>query len=167
MLELNEKILKAIQEDLPQATAGELKLFIEQANADKKLLVSLQNQITEAVPLLKERQDLLNSKSTAEGIRAQAESKMKELDKKEQDLKLQEKDLQINALKEVNGNMFTIMQLFVKNPRSIEIMNNHTSENQAGYYNGQFQVQPSPVSKFEQKTTEHKQIKEDSDLHAN
>lgn len=42
MSELNQTILKAIQDNLPLATAGELKKFIEQAAVDK---LALENQL--------------------------------------------------------------------------------------------------------------------------
>lgn len=60
MTELNDKILKEIQEDLPQATAGELKKFIEEANANKQAL-ELKNQqlttLTEDLTALKKTAD--------------------------------------------------------------------------------------------------------------
>lgn len=45
MSDINEKILEAIGQSLPAATAGELKKYIEQAESDKKQLVAKNDEI--------------------------------------------------------------------------------------------------------------------------
>lgn len=124
---MNEQLLEVVRKNLPETTAGELKKFIEQAQKNEKELAAAVSLINSQEPLLSERKKLLEEKLSVDSQKAFNESMRAELEAEKTKLKLQEKDLQITALKEVNNNMYTIMQLFVKNPRSIEIMNEHRS----------------------------------------
>lgn len=122
MTELNDKILKAIQEDLPQATAGELKKFIEEANATKqqleinrKVLEDLQSQNA------KYKADEATY-ATALALRNEAETKLKNAVEKEnllqftiQQEKIVQREFVINKFEGFLNNL-------VKNPRAVELI---------------------------------------------
>lgn len=160
-MNLNDQLLELVKKNLPEATAGELKKFIEQANTNEVALLDARKAIERHEPLLKEREKLVAEKAAVESKAAANAGKQAELEAKETALKLSEKDQKIAALTEVNNNMYTIMQLFVKNPRSIEIMNHYQNESQQGYPgpNGSW-IYPTPINRSETKETEKKEVKD-------
>lgn len=158
-MEMNDQLLEVVKKNLPEATAGELKKFIEQAQKNEKELAAAVSLINSQEPLIKERSKLLEEKSSVDNQKAFNEGMRAELEAERVKLKLQEKDLQIKSLTDVNNNMYTIMQLFVKNPRSIEIMNEHRSvpvfepyQGGGGHHTTKSEMRNSETEKKEEKT---------------
>lgn len=136
MENLNEKLLAVVRQNLPEQVAKEMKEFIEAAEVNAKALKETQGLLNLQAPLLLERTKLINEKNAVEAKESANLLKERELNQKELALQLKEKELQINALTEIKNNMFTVMQLFVKNPRAIEIMayNDFGSINKSDQY---------------------------------
>lgn len=123
MTELNDKVLKAIQESLPGATAGELKKFIEEANANKQALVI---EKEESDNLRKERDILAKEKSkyeTAEALSKGAYEKLEQAKELERSLKFDIQTEQIKQRDFVINKFEGFLNNLVKNPRAIEMIN--------------------------------------------
>lgn len=121
MAELNEKILKAIQEDLPSATAGELKKFIEEANATKAALVTekkAKEELESKLTALKEKETTYNTATTklkeADGKLAFVEKRSFEIERELLEERLEQRNFVINKFD-------NFLSLLVKNPRAIEL----------------------------------------------
>lgn len=121
MSQINEKILKAIQEDLPAATAGELKRFIEEANATKDKLSVVEKTLTDVTA---QRDKLVQEKSTfdtASQKLAEADKKLTEVAEKQRQQALDFKDEQIKQRDFVINRFEQFLNNLVKNPRAIEL----------------------------------------------
>ncbi len=160
MKNLEQELLEVVKKNLPEQAAGELKTFIEQAQIDKKKLDETlrANQLFEKS--ISEYREKEVKYAEADKLKTEALAEKEKNKEESLQLKLKEKDLQIESLKQVKSDMFTIMQLFVKNPRSIDIMQHSTNENQAGYNNGAQWIQPQPISRYTEKRTEHTEEKD-------
>lgn len=153
-MEMNDKILQAIQEGLPGATAGELKKFIEQATKDSAELKTAKALLEQTV--LRE-QELLRRKSefdTAKSILETCDLNNRANETKARDLSLKEKDFQLAAKDQVINNMREFISLISKNPRAIEIMSHTENISQPCYNAGGQMVYPPNIMKDERKSTE-------------
>lgn len=119
---LNEQVLAVVRQNLPEQVANEMKEYLALAEENKKSLeVALRANI-----LLSEQKLELDKKlsqySNLEIRETEVLKKNTDLVEMTRQLTIKEKDIQIQAKDTIISNMFTVMQLFVKNPRAIEIM---------------------------------------------
>lgn len=121
-MELNEKILKAIQEDLPSATAGELKKFIEEANATKVKLGQLESSSEFYLKELEGYKKKENEFAQATELNQESEAKLKEAQKLSDKYRF---DIQAEQIKQrdfVINKFEGFLNNLVKNPRAIEMI---------------------------------------------
>lgn len=141
MTQLNDKILKAIQEDLPQATAGELKKFIEEANEDKVALKQALDSVATQGKKLLEYKEKEEKFTQAEKLNNEAEVKLKEAKALSDKYTLDVKDEQIRQRDFVINKFEGFLNNLVKNPRAIEMINEHTNYSHSTHYDGNMSQQ--------------------------
>lgn len=119
---ITDKILKAIQEDLPSATAGELKKFIEEANAKDQQLTLWMDKLQSSekeVEVLRAQEAKFN---TANKLNVEASMSLAEANELTRKYNLDIKDEQIKQRDFVIANFASFLNTLVKNPRAVELI---------------------------------------------
>lgn len=167
-MELNDRIIKLVQESLPGIQATEFKKYIEQSEVnikkieslegEKKALVDTNNvhlkQINEFLALKNEKE--FNDKQKAAN---EADARKNAEDARNLELtvlknRLADKDNLLNKVYEWNA-------ILVKNPRAIEILNQSTFESQQPYPGpGGNYIYPPAISKTSTEAREKIETKE-------
>lgn len=126
-MELNDKILKAISEDLPAITAGELKKFIDEANQVKKDYEVAKKCNEESVALLKQYKAIECKFDSVYKKEQDTIQLLKSIEEKERKLALDIKDEQIKQRDFVINKFEGFLNNLVKNPRAIELISEHAN----------------------------------------
>lgn len=154
-MELNETILKAINDNLPNVTAGELKTFIEQAQGNAAELADTKRRLevqTNALTALQSKEEMFNN---AEKIETSGRIDLAAAKEERHRLSILKLQIELAASQEIHRSYKEFLTLLVKNPRSIEYMNSSNSTNQQPYPCGNGQMAyPSPVTNSKQESKE-------------
>lgn len=119
---ITNDILESIQKNLPSVTAGELKKFIETAQADKVLLEKANNTLETALKTIENYKRVENEYATAQAKLSIATQKEAENEKVERELRVEKLKIELAAEKTVSSSFKEFLTLLVKNPRAIEII---------------------------------------------
>lgn len=134
---MTKEIQELIAKNLPALSAGELTKYLEQAKKNEELLdlVSKRLEIVE-----KERDGLsknLQEFKARENDLKSRENKVNDLQEqlknKEFNLKIEELTYQLACEKSSKKDIFSLVETFVRNPRSLEVMTHSFNESQAPF----------------------------------
>lgn len=120
---MEKELLEVIKKNLPEQAAGEMKAFIEQAQRDKVTLKELKAFNEDYLSQIKEyqkKEELYQKTVKKVEELIVIENQLKE---KERNLEIEKLKYQLESVKENKGEIFRLVETLVKNPRSIEVIN--------------------------------------------
>jgi hypothetical protein len=155
---LEQKLKDLISSHAPEIEAGNLRKYIEQAEADKVRLKQLEVMLIKGDNRIAELEKLKYTSEDLERMGSNIEAREKVVIDKERNIEIETLKFQLASTKESKGEIFKLVETLMKNPRSIELINhNHTEGVPVSDQYGNTRVDSKHTHSFG--TTEHKETK--------
>lgn len=137
-MSLNDEITQAIQKNLPAAVAGELKLYLAQAEKDKEAIEALKNKVSKLEEQNKNGQRAYDELEGKYKTLADLKLRDDSISERERNLEVTLANHKVNAAEGRANVIQSLVETIFKNPvtrRSIQKVDHVTSNyNQAGQY---------------------------------